>query len=222
MSQKVFKEKGHTLLEVVMSVIIFSLIMVTITSLLNIGLKSWQIGEASTDSQNAAQVTVQRLKSDLSFSCKGSCNFGTDLNGDTYLAFETAFSQTGTFKLDTITRTPLWQAYIVYYTHKEKPSDKFRILYRKRIDHNICSVAKKPLLPPNIPFDIDLNVTGQSKIMAKSVEKFEVTENVDLIKIHLICTRNIGERKLPYEQDFNADNIKTSIELFTSIYPRNN
>jgi len=58
--------------------------------------------------------------------------------------------------------------------------------------------------------------------VAKSVERFEVTRQGDLLNIRLICSRKIGERKLPYNQDFDADKIKASIDILTSVFPRNN
>jgi len=210
---KCLKRKGHTLLELVMSVTIFSLIMVSVFALLNIGLKSWQIGETTSDVQNAAQVTMERLKSDLKLSCRYSCVFDNTLN---YIAFDSAMNERGEFKIDRITRTPLWNAYIIYFC---KDDGKFKILYRKKIIHPVAGISKRPVLYTE---NVDFTINKDAKIMAKSVEKFEITSTGDLINIKLICARNIGDRKLPYEQDFDAGKIKTSIEVFTSVYPRNN
>ena len=208
-----FKDKkGHSLLEVVLSTIIFSLIMLTITALLNIGLKSWQIGETSIDVQNAAEVTLHRLTGELKLTSLGSCVIEPD-----YIVFDSAIDDYGKFKIDSITRTPLWQNYILYYKYKADPNDDYSILYRKKLSHDVSSVANRATVDSN-----DLKPDTNSRIVAKSVERFEVTRQGDLLNIRLICSRKIGERKLPYNHDFDADKIKASIDILTSVFPRNN
>jgi len=214
-------EHGHTLLEVVISTIVFSLIMLTITALLSIGLKTWQIGETQIDNQNSAQVALNRMKSELNLTCKDSCVFAKDAGtGQSYIAFDSATDSTGHFNIDNVTRTPQWQVYIIYYTFRN-PDDKFMTLYRKEKTHYPFSVAGKPVIGTPLASDFALDMSGNPRIMAKSVKDFEVTKTGDLLNIHLICARNIGDRKLPYEQDFDAQNIEASIDLLTVIYPRN-
>lgn len=214
-------KKGHTLLEMVISIIVFSLVMITITALLNIGLKTWQIGETSTDSQNSAQVVLHRLTSELKIASRASCIFGYDPDtGSNYIAFDSAMDRDGRFRINETTRTPEWINYIIYYTYKE-PGKKFKILYRKEKEHILSPVSKKPSIGYASDFPLDDDPSGNLKIMAQNVEIFEITERGDIINIHLICTRNIGDKKLPYEQDFDPENIKASIDILTSIYPRN-
>lgn len=215
-------KKAHTLIEMMLSVTIFSLLLVTIFMVLSIGLKSWQMGEMSSSNQQAAEVAMQRITGELKISNRITCKFEKASATDPdYICFETPMDDQE-FKTDSTTRNPLWQSHIIYYILPVSAGSKKNILYRRIIEH-ASSVIPVILNDLTISSYLTPGETGgkKPKVIIRDVEKFEVKQGEgNLITITLVCARTMEEKKLAYEQDFNRG-VKSSITVSTSIRPRN-
>jgi len=214
-------KNGHSLAELGMSVFIFSFILITILALLNVGLKYWHLGEISVDTQQAVEVSISRLISELKFSNASTCLYDPSME---FISFDTALNN-GKVEYDFYSQTPIWQTYIIYYTYNEGSVSGTKTLYRRIVPH-ISYPLPQIFNPASDPDYLTgkQNVSGNSgehlKIVAKNIKKFEVTGENNLISVRIIGFKSMGEGKLAYEQDFNK-NIGAHIEVTNSVSPRN-
>lgn len=215
-------DRAHTLIEMMLCIIIFSLMLGTIFTVLSVGLKSWQMGEITTDSQHAAEVAIQRITGDLKITNRATCKFDKVNSADPdYICFENPLNE-HEFKTDSTTREPIWQSHIIYYTLTDPNNPVKKILYRRVVSHTPSVI---PVIPNNMTISSYLTsseVAGERpRVVARDVETFQISQGEgDLIKIKLVCAKTMRERKMAYEQDFNRD-VKASITVSTSIRPRN-
>ncbi len=215
-------ERAHTLIEMMLCIIIFSLMLGTIFTVLSIGLKSWQMGEITTDSQHAAEVAIQRITGDLKITNRATCKFDKVNSAvPDYICFENPLKEQE-FKTDSTTREPLWQSHIIYYTLTDPNNPVKKILYRRIVRHTPSVI---PVMPDNLAISSYLTtgeVAGERPgVVARHVETFQISQGEGaLINIKLVCAKTMKERKMAYEQDFNRG-IKASITVSTSIKPRN-
>lgn len=222
-------EKGHTIIEMIVSVIVFSLILIAIFEILNIGLKCWQLGDISTETQQSAEVAMKRIMGELKYSNTYTCECGI-INDSEYVTFDTALNG-GRVEYEFYSQTPIWQSHIIYYTIYDPDSfSNTKILFRRYIPHFNGPLPRAftnmPLVKPFPDFLTDnTNVSGSDdeilKVVSRNVKKFEVIKDINnLITINLICSRSMGEKKMAYEQNFDK-NIKTTINVSSSVAPRN-
>lgn len=224
-----FSEKGHTILEMTVSVIVFSLILIALFEVLNIGLKCWQIGDISTETQQSAEIAMKRIMGELKYSNRYTCECGI-INDSEYVAFDTALNG-GRVEYEFYSQTPIWQSHIIYYTLYDPDSfSNTKILFRRYLPHSTSHLPKTftemPLVKPFADFLTDnTNVSGLGdetlKVISRNVKKFEVIKDSNnLITINIICSRSMGEKKMAYEQNFDK-NIEATINVSSSVAPRN-
>lgn len=215
-------KKAHTLIEMMLSITIFSLLLVTIFMVLNIGLKSWQLGEMSSSNQQAAEVAMQRITGELKISNRITCTFDKANAADPdYICFESPMDGED-FKTDSTTKNPLWQSHIIYYILPCSSDSEKNILYRRVMPHASSVIAivlnNLTILSYLTPDEIG---GEKPRVIVRDVEKFEIKQGEgNLIHITLVCARTMDDKKLAYEQDFNRG-VKASITVSTSIRPRN-
>ena len=214
--------KGHTLIEVIISILVYSLLLGTMVAVLSIGLKAWQLSEVRTDTQQSAEIAIQRLTNELKVTHRDTCQFDpVPSSGDYYICFEAAVKD-GTFQIEGVTRKPVWQAHIIYYVLPDSENVKKKILYRREIPH-FTSVVPKFLDTVTLEgYLVEGDVSGNKpRVISRNVEKFEVYDGGGtLLCINLECSKSLEERKLSYKQDFKKD-IKAKIQVSTSVSPRN-
>jgi len=56
---------GHTILEMLISALVYSLLVGTMVMVLSLGLKGWQMGEIKTDTQHSIEIAIQRITNEL-------------------------------------------------------------------------------------------------------------------------------------------------------------
>lgn len=219
--KKYCREDGFTILELTIVTIIFSLFLIGIYTILDTGLKAWNMGQTRTDLQSNGETVVRRMVRDITMSSKDSVTI--DPNGK-YIAMETPFLN-GEFKYNqSETGNPYWQGYIIYYLYDDGKGNK--TLYRNYMAHSEreCPIPisniSSCIIPPASP-------TADNKPLATSVETFNVE------KIKSVINIRISYRKEPIKKSKGgnidrfsvagtADNKGTEIfELQASVEPKN-
>jgi len=213
---------GHTILEMLISALVYSLLVGTMVMVLSLGLKGWQMGEIKTDTQHAIEIAIQRITNELKITHRGTCRFAQVPSGsDYYICFESAVTN-NEFQIEEISREPVWQSHIIYYVIPENASSTKKILYRRVVPH-YSSVIPKFLNQTALEGYLVPGPVGgnEARVISRNVENFEITSGSgNLICIDIECSKTMEERKLAYQQDFAKD-IKARIKVTTSVSPRN-
>ena len=92
-NKKRIGEKGLTILELIISCIVFSLFLFAIYATMDIGLKSWQLGETKSDLHQKAEIVLNRVVRDFSATSHLSVQIDNDGDPDTlneFICFERA------------------------------------------------------------------------------------------------------------------------------------
>ena len=175
-----FKSKGFTLLELGIVIIIYSLLMVAVYTILDAGLKGWNIGQRRSDMQNSGEIVLRRMVREVSMSslssvivdpnCQYVCFETPVLNGEyTYNQNEAGF--------------PYWQGYIIYYKNHDK-------LYRHYIEHEqrTAPVSYIPV-PDDITPPDDTSSTPKHKVILSNVEAFNIEVKENILNIKFLCRK---------------------------------
>jgi len=208
-------EKGHTLEEMLIVGLIFSFFLLGIYTVLDSGIKSWNIGQTRTDLQGNGEILLKRIVHEISLSSKESIVI--DTVNKKYIAMETA-CHNNEFKYDpNELGCPIWQGYIIYYLHSDKK------IYRRF----------EPLTKPNTSPVPLMNVTSylvppsstqpNHKIVASNVDKFKVERSGSIINITLACFKHIspGSTGNRFSVVGVKENAKETLELISSVEPKN-
>jgi hypothetical protein len=115
--------KGHTFVDVMITMLIFSILLTALFSIFVPGLRSFIVGKDRAEVQCDIVVAIRRLKAELSTTTNSSVTINSS---DTYgptdthaISFLSPYNDSGgspKIQLDYATSTiPIWQKYIIYY-----------------------------------------------------------------------------------------------------------
>ena len=198
--------KGITFTELCVTMGIFSLFIFAFYATLEVGLKTWKMGEVRADLQSVGEVLIRRLANDIA-----------DTNADTlevndpnspaappFLCFETA-RYNGQKQLDSHSQKPLWQGHIIYYALDDPEDSDYNTknFYKRYIPHNKTSpyYSDDRLLAtflsdiPSYLYDSTLTATelgeGQTlKKVCNRVSKLTLKEQYGTVDITVILQEN--------------------------------
>ena len=150
---KINKEYGLTLIELVTACIVFGLFLVAVYATMDVGLKSWQLGETRTNLHQRVEILLNRIVKEVTYSNIFSLQIlnAADPNSYPYLCFETAIDKNNNNFIVDRTSTgmgcPVWQGYILYYLQKDGADVRKKNVYRRFIDRDNPSIQPSVLSP---------------------------------------------------------------------------
>jgi hypothetical protein len=148
------KEKALTLLELAVVCVVFSLFLVGIYATLDIGLKSWQLGETRTDLHQRAEILLNRIVREFTYSTSFSVQIehnGDPNNINKYLCFETAVNKNSNNFTDDIASgsigrgCPVWQGHILYYLAPDPDNSRIKNVYRAFVPNSAPAIQPSRL-----------------------------------------------------------------------------
>ncbi len=217
----VYKFKsGMTIVEMAVATIVFSLFLVGLYGAIDVGLKSWQIGQSSSEVQQSGEMVVQRIINDLTMT-----NIESVFIQDYSISFESAFDN-HQFQIDNdLIGNPLWQGHIIYFTFPDPNSSQpvpaeGRTLYRKYSSHSQTDfpsilTLNTSLVTPSGDVNIEKKIsTGLDRIV------FQRKRNI--IMLNLTYKKNIRKNaSVNFATGANNDSGNETFELRASVEPKN-
>jgi hypothetical protein len=174
------KKSGLTLVELIIVIGIFMLFLLSFYAIMDVGLKSWKIGEVRSDLQTTAETVMKRMVSELGNANSVAINVFTppDPNDpNAYVCFETPVFDADV-KSDPNTGDVLWQGHVIYYTMRDSSDNDFntKILYRRYIPHKITSPYESSdrtvaTLLDNINSKLTSTLTGTEVSQGQAIRK---------------------------------------------------
>ncbi|MEQ8188736.1 MAG: hypothetical protein ABRQ39_12260, partial [Candidatus Eremiobacterota bacterium] len=186
---KINKEYGLTILELVISCIVFALFMVAVYATMDVGLRSWQIGESKTNIHQRVEILLNRIVKEVMYSNIFSLQIfnASAPNTYSYLCFETALNKNdNNFTVDcssTGMGCPVWQGYILYYLQKDGKDASKKNVYRQFIDRD--NPAIQPLtLSPISNFTSDIS-SSKVRTVVRDIYSMDLSidENILTVKV---------------------------------------
>jgi len=183
------KKYGLTILELVIASIVFCLFFAAVYATMDIGLKSWQLGESKTNIQQRVEILLNRIVKEVIFSNIFSLQIfnSSDPNNPSYLCFETAINKNNNeFTVDrssTGMGCPVWQGNILYYLQKDGKDASRKNIYRQFVDRDNPSI--QPLkLSPITNFTSDIS-SSKVRTVVKDIYSMELSidENILTVKV---------------------------------------
>jgi hypothetical protein len=234
--KKTYGFYGVTMVELAVVIFIFSFFMIGVYTVMDAGMKSWQMGETKTDLNQKAQVVMNCITKDFRYSTWLSTeidNCGDPAKLNEYICFETPVNNhTGTFDYNLSSfNSPVWQGYVIYYIYprwKVNPSsDIKRNLYRHYKPRTTPGSAPITLSSANILSNIDIT-TPPSGDMIRTVAREIYLIDFEQSKTALTVTINFKKAILKnstvthnYANSVNNTEINEIVELKVSIIPQN-
>ncbi|HPZ08905.1 MAG TPA: hypothetical protein PL110_12370 [Candidatus Eremiobacteraeota bacterium] len=219
---------GVTLLELVIVTLVFSLFMFGVYTTIDVGMKSWQMGETKSNIYQKAMIAMNNIIRDFTGSNWITAqieNYGTPETVNEYICFETS--------LDTVTNTydvengkPKWQGYIIYYIYPRvtlSPSTEKRDLYRRfkpRINKDVNPFPLEDIL---LYIDKKSKATNENlRLIAKDIYGIDFDQKgVSLFITITLKTKIRKEASVMFSTGGN-DNIGTElVKMTNSVIPRN-
>ena len=230
------KEKAVTMVELAIVSIVFSLFLVAVYSILDAGLKSWNMGQTRTDLQNSGQVVIRRMVRELTMASQRGLVMApaydrTGAGGEgvvhEYIAFETPIKDAAFAYQEDNFGTPLWQGYILYYVlpQGDPGVNSPQTLYRRYIPHTTERTMPTPIL--NITSKLiegpcPSTEPGPDPVpLAASIDTFDVIRDGFIVQIKIIY-KEVPEGEGPhYSVAGTADKGTETFELQASVEPKN-
>ncbi|MEQ8225502.1 MAG: prepilin-type N-terminal cleavage/methylation domain-containing protein [Candidatus Eremiobacterota bacterium] len=220
------KKAGITLIELMMACFIFGLFMFAVYSTMELGLKSWQLGETKSDIHSRAEIVINRIISDFSYSNLYSLqiqNNGNPGSLNEYISFETPINPlNGSTEVDADNYGYVkWQGHVIYYIYPLSPT-----MQRKRTLYRYFKQRTTPASRPMILPDYISYLTSADDINRRTVAKDIYSIDFDLEKsaltVNVTFEKNI-RKEASVSFSSMADNSKgiETINLTTSINPKN-
>jgi len=191
------RQKGFTILELSVVIIIFGMFLIAIYTILDAGLKGWNLGKNRTEIQNSGEVLVRRLVRDITMGSRDS--MVVDPNG-TYICMESPMLN-GEYKYNqNAAGFPYWHGHVLYYLYRD-PNDGKKTIYRNYISHPQrsspvpLSLISTHMIPPSVP-------SATHRPFASDVDKFQITLEDSFT--HPLVNIKIVYRKTPERYDPNS------------------
>jgi len=205
-------KKGLTLPEVLVTTMIFFSFMGILYSILDFGFKSWHIGETRSEIQQAGEVAMKRLMTEL----LTSTIYTVTINDPNYISFETAVNPSDNeFKRDS-SGIPLWQGHVIYFTLID-PDTGFRNLYRA------YAPRTTPGSMPQTFTDLDINpycTKSKGKLLAKELESLSFVKKNNIITVTFLYRKKVRSNAVVVFHN-SADKGIERFEIKSSVEPRN-
>jgi hypothetical protein len=218
---------GHTLMELVMAILIFSLFLTGAFAVFSYGLKSWKLVETKSDVQNQAEVAMGRILSELI-----STDIETLLTDKNvppsspvikWVAFETAVNS-ATGDVEKENASLIWKGYILYYTSPSDAGKPDKKLLRKYIPHADRTTPKQIDLTKMSFYLTDTFNTGEElRTVARNIYNLDIAVNPNkyIVDLSLVTWKKFSETRLAYDKDFSDNAGQESVTLKASVMPRN-
>lgn len=217
------KTSGLSVAELSLATAIFSLLMLGIYVALDIGMKTWQLGEVKTDFYSRAKVTLNSISKDFTYSTWISATVENDGNPDSineYIVFESPLGQDGSLQVDNRNGTPIWQRYIHYYIYpsvKSSPDAKVRNVYRR-------TKERTPKHSSPLPFFDALLISAQEtsgtvlRTVSRDVQSLDFKVVDDSLIVYIGFKANVRKNSTVM---FDNSKVTEVIKLKTSVIPQN-
>lgn len=212
---------GHTVLEMIIAVMVFSLFLFGVFAMLDFGFKNYRLIDTKGEAQGQAEVALGRIAGDLMTTDINSLVIGTAQ--EEYLVFDTAVNRdTNEFESDG--KYPLWQGFVMYYTYPAGSMNKK--LMRKYIPHVPITMAQKM----NQFATMALYLTDtyneleeeELRIVARDIYALNITyTDKFIINIGLVTWKDFSEKRLAYTKNFSDNVAQETVNLKLSVMPRN-
>lgn len=215
--------RGHSVIELMLTVVIFSIFLLALTSVFSTGLKSWNLVQNKTETQQEASLCNMFLAKDLRQTDKSTAEIGG--KGYEYAILQSNTNEFGVQEYDHATGKPKWQAYILYYTFPRNSDPNLAIninftdpnyinlrkkLIRKVIKHTAFVNTKLANITQYFN-DIDVKIPGETyigkpKVLSRHIYEMNLltnSNNANAIDITIIISKSITEDRQAYTKDFS-------------------
>ena len=216
-------KKAFTIVELSITVIIFSFFMVAIYTIFDAGMKAWNMGRTRTDLQNNGEIILKRLIRELSSASQESLVLDPD--GE-YISFESPLKN-GDFAYDPNNGgTPLWQGNIIYYSSVDPVNNNKKILYRRYLSYPAERCLPSPMqdlvLTGKLAESPPMNPLPDFRPVASGIDTFFVSKNKSIINLKIIYSKEAkGANKKNYSVSGTGDKGNEIFELQASVVPKN-
>ena len=213
------KDKGHTVLELMIAFAVFSMFLLGIFAVINFGLKNYRLIDMKSEIRGSAQVAMGRILGELKSTDITSLVMGPA--EEEYMVFETAVDPV-THKLEIVDRVPQWQGYVLYYTFPRDPNATDKMLFRKYVPHTPRTLAKK-MTSIALYLNDTTNTGEELTTVTRNIYDMDISISTDGFVVNLDLTTNtdFADRRLAYQKDFSDDVAKGRFKVSASVMPRN-
>ena len=233
--------RGHSIIELMITTAIFSIFLLALTTMFSTGLKSWNLVQNKTETQQESSICINFLMKDFRQTDRGTAIIGG--KGYEYAVLQSAMNDKGIMEYDQSNGEPKWQAYILYYTLPRNDSDAKlsmdagnpanknirKRLIRKVIKHNFFINTKLAdfELYFNEPNAIPLageEIAGNPRILSNHIYEIDITDNPDnknAFDVNLVISKSILEDRLSFKKDFTENKGQEKIIIKNTVIPRN-
>lgn len=211
---------GMTILEMAVATVVFSLFLMGLYAAIDVGLKSWQMGQSSSEVQQSGEMVVQRIISELTMT-----NIESVFIDNYSISFESAIDK-NQFQIDNDSiGNPLWQAHIIYFTFPDPNSPnpvppQGRTLYRRYVPHTQYDFPSILTLTPSLVTptgDVD-----KEKKLSSGLDRVIFERKNNIIMVNLIYEKNIRKNaSVNFSTGTNSGAGNEKFELRTSVQPKN-
>jgi len=228
--------RGHSVIELMLTIIIFSIFLLALTAIFSTGLKSWNLVQNKTETQQEGSLCLNFFRKDLSLTDRNTADIGG--KGYEYAILQSAMNDKGVMEYDGSTGDPKWQAYILYYTFPRNSSDvklsmdpndpARKKLIRKIIKH--APFTNKKLTDFELYFK-DIKDTpmgeehiGKPKVLSPHIYEMDLSVNPDnqnAIDINIIISKSMIEDRLSYEKNFSDSKGKEKMIIKNTVMIKN-
>jgi len=175
-----FKQSGISLAEMVMVVFMFTIFLMVMYLIFQIGLENWQIGAVKSEVQQNAEVAMKRIIKDLTYTNLYTL---TVENSGQRVIFETPINNTtGVFSYDPNSGLSIWQGYILYYLIGS--TDNYT-LYRRYVARGVQNTF------PMILLDAYTFCTNQGKVVTKNLSNINFEKSGSIVVVTIKYKKNI-------------------------------
>lgn len=215
------RNQGHTIMELMIGTIVFVLFLGAIFATLDVGLKSWQIGEVRSDLQQSGEVAMKRLVGELLHSNAVSVQTGPD---NEFIVFETAVSpDDAEFKRDIMDLgAPEWQAYVAYYAVEDPDNTSSLILYRNYKKRDLPGTTTRKLTQYEIDSELCNPVLSTNKVLARNLEEVKFEKSGKIITITFVYKKHIrSNASVAFSPGGGSEKGTEHFEIKSSVEPKN-
>jgi len=215
-----FSLKGFTLLELGLVIVLYSFIMLAVYTILDAGLKGWNIGHRRSDLQGNGEIVLRRMVRELSMSSLSSVIIDPNCQS---VCFETPVLNGEYTYNQTETGIPYWNGYIIYYKNNDR-------LYRHYMDHpqRTSPQIYIPVIDDMTSPD-DNSATPKHKAVLANVEKFNIDVKDNIVNIKFLCRKLQTKQHKNPNQDISRYSVSGTSEnkgielgeMQASVEPKN-
>jgi len=233
--KNLIKRKGFTILELVISCVVFGLFLLGVYATLDVGLRSWQLGETKSDLHQKAEVALARIMKDFRYTTLMTLDIDPDTTPVTgfhqYICMETPVNyQTGDIAVDMENcGSPRWYGYVLYYIYprigQPNPQNLKRDLYRRYISRNTAGIPMNSLPDSLSDCLLYIDATSGSDIIntvTKDIYSIDFAQEGTSISVTIRLERHIrSNASVAFSPGGDSETGKEVVELKASISPRN-